>query len=125
MLISLILVDMQLRYVESDIRYVPYSPLSLLSDFIPTTYILPADYNIFVEEFRHQPNSTWIMKPPGKGMYACTIMCAHTCVCIISIFTFIIHVHVHIPYTRIFSSDKNFEGLNYVGIYFCGPRTTC
>ena len=28
-------------------------------------------------------------------------------------------------YTRIFSSDKNFEGLNYVGIYFHGLRTTC
>ena len=32
---------------------------------------------------------------------------------------------VHVPYTRIFSSDKNFEGLNYVGIYFRGLRTTC
>ena len=30
-----------------------------------------------------------------------------------------------IPYTRIFSSDKNFEGLNYVGINFRGLRTTC
>lgn len=40
-------------------------------DFIPVTYVLPADYNIFVEEFRHQPNSTWIMKPPGKGTTTC------------------------------------------------------
>ena len=30
-----------------------------------------------------------------------------------------------LPYTRIFSSDKNFEGLNYVGINFRGFRTTC
>ena len=34
-------------------------------------------------------------------------------------------VFYHVPYTRIFSSDENFEGLNYVGIYFRGLRTTC
>ena len=39
----------------------------IIIDFIPVTYMLPADYNIFVEEFRHHPNSTWIMKPAGKG----------------------------------------------------------
>ena len=32
---------------------------------------------------------------------------------------------LQLPYTRIFSSDKNFEGLNYVGINFRGLRTTC
>ena len=36
-------------------------------DFIPVTFMLPADYNIFVEEFRRHPSSTWIMKPAGKG----------------------------------------------------------
>lgn len=36
-------------------------------DFIPVTYILPADYNIFVEEFRKNPTSTWIMKPNAKA----------------------------------------------------------
>ena len=30
-------------------------------DIIPQTYILPGDYNIFVEEFRRYPNSTWII----------------------------------------------------------------
>ena len=50
------------------------------SDFIPVTFILPADYNmydsmtvrqynsIFVEKFRRNPSSTWIMKPPAKNM---------------------------------------------------------
>lgn len=36
-------------------------------DFIPQTYMLPADYNLFVEEFRKNPNTTWIMKPCGKA----------------------------------------------------------
>ena len=30
--------------------------------------MLPADYNLFVEEFRKNPCSTWIMKPCGKGI---------------------------------------------------------
>ncbi|XP_059742598.1 polyglutamylase complex subunit TTLL1 isoform X4 [Bos javanicus] len=35
--------------------------------FVPVTYMLPADYNLFVEEFRKSPSSTWIMKPCGKA----------------------------------------------------------
>ncbi|KAJ8024263.1 putative tubulin polyglutamylase TTLL1 [Holothuria leucospilota] len=36
-------------------------------DFIPVTFLLPADYNLFVEEFRKNPSTTWIMKPTGKA----------------------------------------------------------
>ncbi|TMW67957.1 hypothetical protein Poli38472_007629 [Pythium oligandrum] len=42
-------------------------------DFLPTTYTLPADYSLFVEEFRRNPNMMWIMKPcskaQGKGIF--------------------------------------------------------
>ncbi|KAK9814201.1 hypothetical protein WJX72_002184 [[Myrmecia] bisecta] len=41
-------------------------------DFVPTTFILPQDYSLFVEEFR-KASSTWIMKPTskaqGKGIF--------------------------------------------------------
>lgn len=36
-------------------------------DFIPITFTLPADYSIFVEEFKKHPNSWWIMKPSSKA----------------------------------------------------------
>ena len=36
-------------------------------DFFPNTYVLPADYGLFVEEFKSQGNAVWIMKPIGKA----------------------------------------------------------
>ena len=42
-------------------------------DFVPVTYMLPADYSLFVEEFRRCPNAMWIMKPAnaaqGRGIF--------------------------------------------------------
>ncbi|OWR46549.1 hypothetical protein KGM_204353 [Danaus plexippus plexippus] len=39
-------------------------------DFIPTTYILPSDYKLFIEEYRRNPQYTWILKPCGKSQGA-------------------------------------------------------
>ncbi|RNA14191.1 putative tubulin polyglutamylase TTLL1 [Brachionus plicatilis] len=42
-------------------------------DFIPATYMMPVDYNLFAEDFKRDPNTTWIMKPSakaqGKGIF--------------------------------------------------------
>jgi len=36
-------------------------------DIVPQTYILPADYTLFVEEFWKSTTGTWIMKPSGRA----------------------------------------------------------
>ena len=36
-------------------------------DIVPITYILPGEYTIFVEEFKKNPNTTWIMKPTNRA----------------------------------------------------------
>jgi len=36
-------------------------------DFFPVTYTLPADYSLFQEEFKRNPNTTWILKPHAKA----------------------------------------------------------
>ena len=35
--------------------------------FFPTTYNLPQDYSLFVEEFKRCVGHVWIMKPVGKS----------------------------------------------------------
>lgn len=39
----------------------------LPQDWVPTTFALPNDYALFVEEFRRDPSATWIAKPTGKA----------------------------------------------------------
>lgn len=36
-------------------------------NFLPQSYVLPVDYSLFLEEFRRNANSMWIMKPIGKA----------------------------------------------------------
>lgn len=36
-------------------------------NFFPATFVLPAEYGLFVEEFKRTPGSTWIMKPVGRA----------------------------------------------------------
>ena len=42
-------------------------------NFFPATFVLPAEYGLFLEEFKRTPGSTWIMKPvgsaQGKGIF--------------------------------------------------------
>ena len=36
-------------------------------EFCPTTFVLPGDYALFVEEFKRAPGQAWIMKPTGRA----------------------------------------------------------
>ena len=42
-------------------------------DIIPTTFILPNEFSLFVEEYKKSPSLMWIMKPTsksqGKGIF--------------------------------------------------------
>ncbi|CAK1547221.1 unnamed protein product [Leptosia nina] len=42
----------------------------LYLDFIPTTYILPTDYNLFLDDYRKSPQTMYILKPCGKSQGA-------------------------------------------------------
>eukprot|EP00842_Homolaphlyctis_polyrhiza_P004826 jgi/Hompol1/5344/HPOL_004348-RA len=46
--------------IQPNMRY-------MYTDFLPTTYTLPGDYNLFAEEFRKNPSAVWIMKPTDKA----------------------------------------------------------
>lgn len=41
--------------------------LELPNDWVPTTFALPNDYPLFLEEFRRCPAATWIAKPTGSA----------------------------------------------------------
>mmetsp|Transcript_14975 Transcript_14975/g.25014 ORF Transcript_14975/g.25014 Transcript_14975/m.25014 type:complete len:439 (+) Transcript_14975:144-1460(+) len=54
--------------LEANSRSTEFSSISDRDlEFIPTTFILPADYALLAEEFRRSPNSMWIMKPTSKS----------------------------------------------------------
>ena len=36
-------------------------------DFFPLTFHMPSEFTIFVEEYKHSPETMWIMKPAGKA----------------------------------------------------------
>jgi tubulin polyglutamylase TTLL9 len=42
-------------------------------EFVPTSFVLPQEYRMFVEEFKRNADTTWIMKPvgsaQGKGIF--------------------------------------------------------
>jgi len=35
--------------------------------FLPSSFVLPDDYGLFVEAFKRNPGETWIMKPVGRA----------------------------------------------------------
>ena len=70
-------------------------PLSL-ADFIPVTYMMPADYNLFVEDFKRNPNSTWIIKPAGKGVLCMQyVFGTYACVCVLLC---VMYVRMYFPF---------------------------
>lgn len=36
-------------------------------NFYPLTFHMPSEFTLFVEEYKHTPNTIWIMKPAGKA----------------------------------------------------------
>ena len=54
------------RYKKEVLKDGKLSDASILN-FLPTTFVLPGDYNLFTEEFRKNPSSIWIMKPTDKA----------------------------------------------------------
>jgi tubulin polyglutamylase TTLL1 len=65
--------DLMLKNVKRYRKELEKENGEIVLDFLPLTYVLPGDYSLFVEEFRRNPCSMWIMKPSGgaqgKGIF--------------------------------------------------------
>lgn len=66
--------DLMVKNIKRYLKDLSRDPSAFVPpDFVPVTYLLPADYTLFVEEFRRNPNAMWIMKPTsrsqGKGIF--------------------------------------------------------
>ena len=65
--------DLMVKNIKRYLRETAKDVHHEFPDFVPTTYLLPADYSLFVEEFRRCPNEKWIMKPynaaQGRGIF--------------------------------------------------------
>jgi tubulin polyglutamylase TTLL1 len=66
--------DLMVKNIKRYLKDLSRDPTAQVpADFVPVTYLLPADYTLFVEEFRRNPNAMWIMKPTsrsqGKGIF--------------------------------------------------------
>jgi tubulin polyglutamylase TTLL1 len=65
--------DLMVKNIKRYLKDLQREGQPLPPDFVPVTYLLPADYTLFVEEFRRNPNAMWIMKPTsrsqGKGIF--------------------------------------------------------
>ena len=59
--------DMMVKNIKRYFKDLQKDGVQNVTDYVPTTYLLPADYSLFVEEFRRNPHSTWIMKPTAKA----------------------------------------------------------
>ena len=40
--------------------------------------MMPADYNLFADDFRRDPNHTWIMKPAARGELVVSSICTNS-----------------------------------------------
>lgn len=41
--------------------------LELSGEIVPLTFNIPQEQSLFIEEFIHNTNKTWIFKPAGKS----------------------------------------------------------
>lgn len=41
--------------------------MELRNDFIPSTFLLPTEYSLFIEEFTRNSDKKWIFKPAGSA----------------------------------------------------------